>query len=306
MTTALLLGSSLLIAHWGTAGATILAIVFMLHGLRSFSSVVGHHMTHGARVLSLSVKACRFVYNLISAIFLLPSYEQYGSDHQKHHAYAAGPKDTDQRFIAYLGARFDGFWPFVKTILDPVFHYRFLRARLTATFGRGPLSRKLTSGLVLLFAIAKMAGWWLLVVSVRYQVATLLQWSTEHLWGRRPDGLGVVETATAITYGRLLIPAPPSRSGLGWIRFWLLLTGYVIVRLLLVSGDLGNHDLHHVGKGPWTEAAPLRARVILDRKISLVQTIDLRSMFCVAFQSARQVHNPLSIRKMDDEQMLGM
>lgn len=55
-----------------------------------------------------------------------------------------------------------------------------------------------------------------------------------HLWGRRPVGKNAVETAVAVTYGRLLLPSPDDR----WL--WPRLAVYASFRMVLLSGDLPN------------------------------------------------------------------
>ena len=292
----LLLGSTVILcdAFWPVM---VIGLVALLHGMRSFSSVVGHHMTHGAKVLPVTQATRRLVYDVISAAFLWTRFDAYRKEHQQHHAYAAGPNDADQQFISYLAARFDGLLPFLRTLLDPLFHYRFVKARLAAVFMAGPVWRRI-------FGLISMLVWWTLapaawfvIVIVLFQSATLLQWSTEHLWGRRPMGQSAAETATAVTYGRLLLPV----SG-----FWWKLPAYTLFRLTLLSGDLPNHDLHHLGKGPWVDAAYTRTRLILEGQIVLRQTGGLRSMFELAFDSAKGGPEARPPREMEGERMLGM
>jgi fatty acid desaturase len=254
-------------------------------------------MTHGAKVLPLAPAARRLLYDVISAMFLLSAFDSYRKDHQQHHAYAAGPDDADQQFIAYLGARFDGGLPFLLTLLDPVFHLRFLKARLTAVLLTGQMCRRALGlgAMILWLLFAPFA--WLGIVIVLFQAATLLQWSTEHLWGRRPVGMKPADTATAVTYGRLLLP----ESG-----FWWKLPVYTLFRMILLSGDLPNHDLHHLGKGPWVDAPYTRTRLMLEGGTPLRQTGGLRAMFRLAFDSAKGGAVPRPPREMNGKQMLGM
>jgi len=284
---------------------TVVGGFALLHGMRSFSSVVGHHMTHGAKVIPGSPQLRRLLYDLISAAFLLPSFDAYKKDHQQHHAYAAGPDDADQQFIAYLGARFNGLSRFVLALLDPLFHLRFAKARLTGVLLTGPAWRR-TVGIAVPLAVILLAPSaaviaWLLTVIVRFQAATLMQWSTEHLWGQRPAGRSLVETATAVTFGRLLLP-DPAAPGLWW-----KLPAYTFFRLILLSGDLPNHDLHHLGRGPWVNAPYIRTRLILEGKIELRQTTSISAMFRLAFDSAKAGKAPpRPPREMDSHRMLGM
>jgi hypothetical protein len=282
----------------------LLAAPLLIYGMRSFSSVAGHHQTHTRPVNPLG----RFLYDAVSAILTLPSFAAYATDHQKHHAFAAGPRDPDLQFIAGLGARFQNLCAFLATLLDPVFHFRFAQARLTAAMSnRWRTALTLTAASAIAF-LAPIAG--PLTIGLLYQLATTLQWATEHRWGHRPEGpASPADIATAVTFGRLLIPSYPPKDP----RFWLQLLGYTAARILFLSGDLANHDLHHIGyRGSWTESASLRTRLILEGKYpQLQQTVSLRGMFTVAFESAaagldRDRTSPLALREMPPEMMLGM
>ncbi len=85
----ILLGSASLLG----GAQPLLGAFALLHGLRSFSSAIGHHITHGAKVLPLKSQQIRWIYDLISAAFLLSSFEDYR-------------RDPDRRFIAFLGISF--------------------------------------------------------------------------------------------------------------------------------------------------------------------------------------------------------
>jgi len=101
------------------------------------------------------------------------------------------------------------------------------------------------------------------------------------------------------TYGRLLLPDPQET---GWL---LKLAVYAAFRSLLLQGDLPQHLLHHLGKGPFTEAAYVYTRLLLEGEIPLRQTAGIRAMFQAAFQSAVGV-KPQSPREMPSDQMLSM
>jgi len=241
-------------------------------------------MTHGARVLPGPAAIRRTLYDAVSAG-------------------AAGPDDAAERFIAWLGARFDSPARFVATLLEPRFHLRFLAARARAVFLRGPAWRR-AFAIVFHAAVIGATPWsglitWAIFAGPLFQAATLTQWSTEHFWGARPVGANPVDTATAVTYGRLLLP-DPARSG-----WWLRLLAYVPVRFLLLSGDLVNHDLHHIGRGPWTRHASIQTRLLRDGRIPIRQTASLRAGFAVAFRSARGVE-PRPPRAMSRRRLLGM
>lgn len=271
----------------------------LLSGLRNFSSAVGHHMVHGAKVLPLSSKSRRLIYDLISATFFLSSFDDYKRDHQAHHAYVAGPDDADQQFIAWLGVSFRNPLRFGLTLLDPVFHARFAFARVRATLARGPIWRR-GYALAAQVALAMLMPWtFYAVIIIAFQSATLLQWSTEHAWTRRPASGNAQQIALAVTHGRLLLPDVTQP---GWL---LTLAGYALFRILLLQGDLPQHVLHHIGKGPWAEAPYVYTALLLEGKVPLRQTGSIRAMFRLAFDSAVGVE-PRPPRDMDLNDMLSM
>lgn len=308
---AMLLGLAGFAAN-GSWPFAVAAGVPLLHGMRSFSSAVGHHMTHGAKVLPISSAARRLVYDIIGALFWLPSFAEYANGHRAHHRHTAGADDADQRFIAHLGARFDRPWRLLSTLLNPALHARFLSARLGSAFLRGPLWRRFTASLGVSLIIAQGVSsfaLWLIFAVFAYQLVTILQWSTEHLWGRRPAGRPVTPMTAGVTYGRLLLPATAAlldRPGLISTAAMLArLLMYGVVKFILLPGDLANHDLHHLGHGPWLRAAHIRARLLKDGGIPLYQTASLRGMFALAYRSATSI-TPALLGEVPADRLLRM
>jgi hypothetical protein len=297
----------------GSWPLALAAGVLLVQGMRSFSSAVGHHMTHGAKVLPLSSEARRLVYDIISALLWLPGFLEYATGHRAHHRYTAGANDEDRRFIAYLGARFDRPWRLLLTLLDPALHARFLGARLRSAFRRGPWWRRLTASLAVSPIIAAqelpMFALWLIFAVFAYQSVTILQWSTEHLWGRRPEGRPVTPLTAGVTYGRLLLPAttaPLDRPVLlATAAMFARLLMYGVVRFILLPGDLANHDLHHLGRGPWLRAAHTRAQLLKQGDIPLYQTASLRGMFTLAYCSATSTP-PTPLGEISSDRLLQM
>jgi hypothetical protein len=234
-------------------------------------------------------------------LLLLPSYEGYRIPHRVHHAKVAGPEDPDQVFIEYLKAHIRSLFGFFATLLNPVLHLRFLTARFRAVFCSGPIWRRLLAFVSVagsLFMPAHALAMWLIALIIGYQMASLTSFVSLHLWGNRPESTNPAEVSIAVTFGRLLIPEP-SLKGV------LLLPLYAIVRALWLQGDLNNHDLHHLGRGPWTEAAYVRTRLILNG-VHVRQTNGVRAMFLAPFDAGGVKPTPHAHRQLNDEHFLNM
>jgi fatty acid desaturase len=311
MSAALFLGVTGLASNGGWL-FTLVAGVLLVHGMRSFSSVVGHHMTHGAKVLPIFRESGRLAYDVISALCGLPSFHEYANGHRAHHRHTAGDGDEDQRFIAYLGARFDRPWRLLLTLVNPVLHARFLGARLRTTFLRGPPWRRLiasAAAVVIFMQGLPMLALWMIFAGFAYQLVTVLKWSTEHLWGRRPQDRPITPTTAGVTYGRLLLPATAALLNqpgpVTTIAVAARLLMYGIVKFILLPGDLANHDLHHLGRGPWLHATHIRAQLLTDGKLSLYQTASLRGMFALAYRSATLMQ-ATPLREVPSDRLLQM
>ncbi len=272
----------------------------VISAMRNFSSSVGHQLTHSSKGLPWPDRWIRRGYNILSALLLLPTFEEYRELHRRHHGKVSGPGDPDQEFIKYLGARFDGFLWFFRTLLNPTLHSRFLAARIRAVVLKGPGWRRVLGAAGMasasLMPVPSLVVW-LIFLLVGYQSASLVSFASLHLWGNRPPSAKPFEVATAVTFGRLLIPEC-TLFGL------LCLPAYALVRALWLQGDLNNHDLHHIGKGPWTEAPYVRSRLILEGLL-LRQTNGVRAMFNRAFAAFHTKHHQPS-SQISDEQILGL
>jgi hypothetical protein len=169
--------SGLLMIMLGAPIMKFLGGLAVVLAMRNFTSSIGHHLTHSTTQLPWPGKWTRTGYNLVSAILLLPSYDEYLDAHRRHHAKVAGPEDPDQQFIAYLHAHLNGFSPFLGTVLNPRFHLRFLHARARAAVMRGSLWRRAVAvaSVIATFSLPLCSLVPLVVFSVLgYQTASLV------------------------------------------------------------------------------------------------------------------------------------
>jgi hypothetical protein len=295
----LTLGAGLWMIARGDPAAKLAGALAVVSAMRNFTSGVGHHLTHSTAQLPFSARWTRGGYNVLSALLLLPSFEAYRKDHGVHHGKVAGAEDPDQQFIEYLQTKLTGWGAFLRTVFDPRFHARFLIARLRASIGSGPVWRRMlaVTGILVVAALpGTAAAPWLLALTLGYQTASIMSWLSLHLWGARPESGRPAEIATAVTFGRLLIPEASFRGA-------AMLPVYALARALWLQGDLVNHDLHHLGKGPWTDAPYVRTRLLL-ADTPLRQTVTVRDMFRVAFDAAGK--KPARRAEMSDGSMLEM
>ncbi|HWZ45596.1 MAG TPA: fatty acid desaturase [Candidatus Saccharimonadales bacterium] len=294
--------AGVVMVFWGGLPAKLAGGVAVVSAMRNFSSSVGHHLTHSSKGLPWRDQWTRRGYNTLSAFLLLPTHEDYRDLHRRHHAYVAGPNDPDQEFIEYLRARFDGLLWFLVTLFNPALHVRFLSVRIRAVVKKGPFWRRLVGIACLVAAMSLMPmpslAIWSAFLLVGYQVATLVSFTSLHLWGNRPQAGNASGVAIAVTFGRLLIP---ECTALGL----LCLCSYALVRVLWLQGDLNNHDVHHLGgKELWTDAAYVRTHLILSG-VPLRQTNGVRAMFQAVFHIDKS-NSPQGPRQMSGDQILGM
>lgn len=245
---------------WVAAGALL-----VVAGARSLTAGAGHQFTHTTKGLPWGHKVTKLGYDLLSAALLVADFETYRREHGVHHAKAAGPGDPDWELWLALGVE-PGVWGLAKGLVSPVVHGRFFKKRLAAV-AAGPKWRWAVAAA----AAVLLGGPWLAVTVVGYQMAAMLSMRTLHFWGMRPDGVKPIDVAEEITMGRLLIP---EASPVGLAKLPL----YALVRLFFLQNDLISHDLHHIGKGPWTDTPWVRTR-LLKAGVALRQTVGVRAMF---------------------------
>lgn len=272
-------------ARWQWPGL-LLSWVLTAGAARKLQVTVLHHCVHAN--FSGSAKLDRWIVEIFSSILLVLDFESYRHDHVTvHHSKKlATLEDPDLKFLLALG-----FLPGVPraalwrrlawTLISPRFHGSFLMARLTSNFARAAPHRRLmalgvhTAVLAIVAATDAWLVWlvaWIFPLTFLYHVAALLQFICEHRWLRVADpGQPAKVVLARLTAGRFMgeSPPPPGLAAVrgswawgGWAARMLLI--HLPFRLLVMVGDLPQHDWHHrhVHARDWPNAAYARQRDI--------------------------------------------
>ena len=274
----------------GAAMAMALGVGWLLTvgGARTLQATIGHHLVHENFSKRLSRRQHRILYQLISTVLWFQGFVDYLVDHlKKHHKDPTGPEDPDQVFLDQLGfragMRVDELWRHLQwTVVSPVFHGRFLLARIRANFVEpGPARR--AGSLLWLAALVGAVTWahvwlpflvvWVVPLTVLYHVSALVQFLSEHAWySVRAAGTKKSEHLAGLTVGRFCgDPAPQIRERtvrwfLAWSRWWVrLVCIHLPVRIAVLVGDLPDHDWHHASaQGDWPNSRARRLAHLRD------------------------------------------
>lgn len=238
-------------------------------GARKFQTDVHHQISHYR--FSGNELVDRVVSDAFTPVFLTQDYLSYKREHQKHHTNAlATINDPDARFLYNWGIRpgmsKNELWnQFLKTLVSPRFHFDFLYYRIVANFWDAPPHRILLSfvwltilalvvasyGFVTVFAV------WIFPMVVLYQIASILQFTTEHHWFVLRDKNDTAkEHLVKLTVGRFFGEVYPQSGKLVDKAVWAfrMVFYHGVARLLVCPGTLPAHDAHHrhVGTTEWS------------------------------------------------------
>ncbi|MEV7523300.1 hypothetical protein [Streptomyces sp. NPDC091371] len=250
---------------------------------RVCSTVIAHHAIHTR--FTGRIRQDRLIHQVLSTLVCTDDADQYYEDHVNlHHrkeTFATLADPTIQHLLML------GFRPGMSTqalrrrlalmIVSPRFHAEFLYTRLAQNLVRCAPYRRVMGFAYLagVFGLVTWQGvWWEFTVAVLvpmiplYQIVALLEFLSEHAWFKAKDGsLSGRAFHVSHSWGRFCgDPLPP--TGLGryaafraWFRWSARLVGYHIpARLLVVPGDLAQHDFHHrrPSTREWVRAAYAR------------------------------------------------
>ncbi|KYF64591.1 hypothetical protein BE11_45505 [Sorangium cellulosum] len=253
---------------------------------RKLQVTVLHHCVHAN--FSGSGRLDRWIVEVFSSALLVMNFESYRHDHViiHHSRKLATLDDPDLKFLLALGflpgVSREALWRRLAwTLVSPRFHAMFLMARLASNVTRAaPYRRLMALGLhaVIVVIVAAKGAWltwlvaWVFPLTFLYHIAALLQFICEHRWLRVADpGQPAKVVLARLTAGRFMgEPAPP--PGLAGVqRAWAwgrwaarMLLVHLPFRLLVMVGDLPQHDWHHrhIQARDWPNAAYARQRDI--------------------------------------------
>ncbi len=215
----------------------------------------------------------KLVGEIVSTVTLTLPHALYERLHAifHHSARLGGPKDPDTKLIAAQGLlpgtplntlRLRVF----LTIFSPKFHTMMLWDRMKTNLTAASPWRRLAavgfhSGLLGLAAVTGL--WeayffaWIVPLTVLYNTSAFLQFLCEHRWFRKrgPDESMRAHQAK-LTFGRFPGDALPQDGGPNWV-LWILRLVFLHIptRLVVLVGDLSQHDWHHMRpRGDWANA----------------------------------------------------
>jgi fatty acid desaturase len=290
-------GAAVSIAAWNAGGWYLVALPVTLVATISASRALWltdlHAAAHGA--FSKSTTANRLVGDLVSLPLLVLPHEAYVESHcVRHHGRAFGSEeeDPDASFLAWMGLRpgtpkAELCRRMVFGLLSPRTHAVYLWARFKANLFDGGLVRSVATASYLgcLFFIGSTVGWmaltvaWLAPLTLAYQASSILGWCSEHTWFERPRGDRGAWHAR-MTHARFFGAAYPVTGGLITRARWVAgMTGHLLMRLLVVPGDLPSHDWHHrrANSSQWTTAAYARQAAIENGEVYPKETWGLKA-----------------------------
>jgi len=269
--------------------------LFIVSGARKLATTINHYCVHedffpvGWKRFA---KYHAIVAEINSVICFLQCFSEYRDEHVTHHQVknVATIYDPDMIFMWSLGFRpgmdKKELWKnFYKVILNPSFHFLFLKIRIKSNFSQGSTYRKIAVALylVILVLVAVFYSWQVIVfawgfpLTILYHISALMQFSSEHRWLKDTDQFGKIDNLSqtdkvarskTITVGRFFGERVPDTSNSNILKTVLLWVKWVsrmvfihlTMRLFVLPGDLPQHDWHHRAKkgADWANAAYAR------------------------------------------------
>ncbi|GAA2136136.1 hypothetical protein GCM10009760_15410 [Kitasatospora kazusensis] len=239
-----------------------------LHGARNLRMMIYHQCAHANMWGNRRADAA--LGRAIAALLMIQDFGRYSAEHvSDHHAlhHMTRRDPTVQAFLLTLrlrpGMSRRRMWRRVlgRTV-SPVFHLRFLTARIRSYFHAAtPAARTATSAGLLL--AAGLAGWlhlwtlllvgWVFPMTVLYQISNTLRLCVKHTFPAPEQTVRRGrEYFAGLTNGIFLgepAPAPglpPARRWAAWLRWWTrMLLVHFPARYLVLTGDTVVHDFHH-------------------------------------------------------------
>jgi hypothetical protein len=297
---------SVLCSNYGLWWFIPLGWLFTVSGARKLVTTINHYCVHKDLLPSSLRKKYSRIHSIIadinSSIVFLQDFAHYQKEHLTHHGdkIVASILDPDMVFMWLLGLRagmsksdlwkkllFNLFFPFSKL------HRLFLVSRFNTTLFKGNPLRYTVHSLVLLALVylgmetSFSTVFWTCIfpMTYLYHIASLLQFSTEHLWLNGVEDNGLLKTdnnhkflmnrAKRITSARFCGEPFPKDTGNMFTtickRMWWcmkMLFVHLSVRLFVLPGDLVVHDWHHrCGHGDdWANAFYSRQQAMINLK----------------------------------------
>ncbi|MEV7970159.1 fatty acid desaturase [Sphaerisporangium sp. NPDC088356] len=235
-----------------------------LHGARNLRMMIYHQCAH--RNMWGDRRADALLGRVIAALLMVQDFDRYSAEHvSDHHAlhHMTLRDPTVQAFLVSLelrpGMSRSQMWRrLLGKIFSPVFHARFLAARLRSYFhAASPALRAGT--LAWLAAVVAVVAWldawvflvvaWILPMTLFYQVSNTLRLCVKHTFPSPEQTVRRGREYFASLTNAIFIgePVPPPGEALwAWTRWWARMTlVHFPARYLVLTGDTVCHDFHH-------------------------------------------------------------
>ncbi len=327
------------------------AVVLIVSGARKLIPTINHYCVHKDLLPASLRKKYSWMHPYIadfnSSILCLQDFKSYKAEHLAHHDIknVASIIDPDMGFMWQLGFKAGMTKPelwrkYLWNLLFPFskLHRLFVKSRTKTIFFNATPFRVIVQ--LFTFGILAIIGWYfgfavvffalVLPMTYFYHIASLMQFSSEHLWlsDVEEDGLlqaegnykGLMNRSKRITNARFCGEAIPNTNNDNWIYtvckwcVWVFRMVFVhlFVRLFVLPGDLVVHDWHHrCGFGAdWANGFYARAEMaekIKDTDLPLTEVWGLYSAIDAVFENFAKMQpiNPALI-EMDNDAVLGM
>jgi hypothetical protein len=266
---------------WWSEAAVAVGYILAVSGSRRLVSTVVHQCIHGRFSGGRAVD--HWVGEAITLVTLTQTADEYKREHfAQHHRYGVftTQRDPAAKFLQAIGfvpgrSRRSLWGQLVLNFGSPHFHGHFLLMRLKSNFiaARG---WRLLASYVYLAAWVGIAAWVGVVpvlvafgipIVCLYQLSVMLEFISEHAWFVPVPALSQANDVHGThSWGRFCGAAVPSYEAcagpLAYFAAMLRWGGahlfyHLPVRLLVLPGDLPQHDFHHRHPGTveWTRAA---------------------------------------------------
>lgn len=262
----------------------VVSWLFTLAGARKLAATILHQCVH--RIFSGNEKIDTFIGEAVTTLMITQDAGSYHDDHfHRHHnrAIFARANDPIAQFIGEFGFRpgldKSTYWKRLwLTCLSPIFHLKYLTARLKYNLFAVSETRRWMSRFYCLFWVSFIAlssftfvdfilAFFVPMV-ILYQISALLEMLSEHAWHKNNDNNLSDRNYLAIRcWGRFCGEALPQdhlkglQKILAWSQWTFKMVFYhFIVRTTILTGDLPQHDYHHrhPSSRSWTMAAYAR------------------------------------------------
>jgi fatty acid desaturase len=294
------LGLSVFLLYYG--GWAMLLLPFSCYltvaGARHLQVGAVHHMTHGTFTQNREID--NWLGRIISLYMLIEEYDAYRAGHITHHSQALSTAD-DPTVLALRSAGLRNGMParalkrrLIRSLLSPGYHASKAVGRVASYFRAGErwkwaaVTLYVGAWLTLtcrypLYALVA----WLLPMFIGYQTVSLIRAVIEHWPDSGGRGRGAyAEKTSAIFCG---VSLPERRPGYlaesaSLTRWGARMAFELACRILFVSADGPNHDIHHLyPNSSWANDASLRpvvqARLLRQGRPLLTETWGFRHVF---------------------------